>query len=566
MKRLLILLAFLPLFGYGQIKVSEMTSATIINSVDYFLLVQSGASKKAPYSLLSSQDADQISDSLVNYVTRLELTDSLDVIRTSISNYGTDNQIPFMNIGGTNFEYSSDFTWNGLRLDLKSSVGTGNVFIGDSTGRVTTGSFNTFYGLNSGYTNITGSSNVFNGYQAGYLTLSGNTNTFIGRESGYTNSTSSGNTYLGYQSGRQSTGSNNIFLGYQSGYSETGSNKLYIENSTSVTPLIYGEFDNNYVKISDSLEISRSLKFSQNDVESYSQGKLYYDTITDALSFYNDIPDFTHQLGYELTKRVFNNTASTIADGRFVRRTGTHENNARIATIALSGNSTPDSAQVFGITTVEIPADSYGIITIIGDVNNLDLQTLNEDAFYLGHAGLPIDTAPPPPYFSVCGGEVIYADNDSGILAVNIFLPTLTPSPLISMDTSDLSEAVTINTQNIYEYIPIGSVSVLNNNFGFTVAGDSIQVGVTGYYQIVLSSSFQGNPTAETWNYGVFINNDLQHKKTRTTSSSDAGDINVPISRRLIKDDWISFRIRNTTGTGNPTIVDLAYQILFLHE
>ena len=44
-------------------------------------------------------------------------------------------------------------------------------------------------------------------------------------------------------------------LGYQAGYSETGSNKLYIENSNSATPLIYGEFDNDLVKINGALHV-----------------------------------------------------------------------------------------------------------------------------------------------------------------------------------------------------------------------------------------------------------------------------------------------------------------------
>ena len=38
------------------------------------------------------------------------------------------------------------------------------------------------------------------------------------------------------------TGNKNVFLGYSAGYYETGSNKLYIDNSSTSTPLIYGNF------------------------------------------------------------------------------------------------------------------------------------------------------------------------------------------------------------------------------------------------------------------------------------------------------------------------------------
>jgi hypothetical protein len=50
-------------------------------------------------------------------------------------------------------------------------------------------------------------------------------------------------------------GNNNVFLGSGAGYNETGSNKLYISNSNTSTPLIYGEFDNQYLEINGDLTI-----------------------------------------------------------------------------------------------------------------------------------------------------------------------------------------------------------------------------------------------------------------------------------------------------------------------
>jgi len=61
---------------------------------------------------------------------------------------------------------------------------------------------------------------------------------------------------VGYQSGRNATGGSNVFLGFESGYNETGSNKLYIENSNSTTPLIYGEFDNDILRVNGSFEVT----------------------------------------------------------------------------------------------------------------------------------------------------------------------------------------------------------------------------------------------------------------------------------------------------------------------
>jgi hypothetical protein len=51
------------------------------------------------------------------------------------------------------------------------------------------------------------------------------------------------------------TSTSSLFLGYAAGSQETNSNRLYIENSNSTTPLIYGEFDNDLIRINGDLEV-----------------------------------------------------------------------------------------------------------------------------------------------------------------------------------------------------------------------------------------------------------------------------------------------------------------------
>jgi hypothetical protein len=67
-------------------------------------------------------------------------------------------------------------------------------------------------------------------------------NTFIGKEAGYSVTTGWQNTIIGYQAGKNlQSGTGNIFIGYWAGFNETGDRKLYIDNSTTSTPIIYGE-------------------------------------------------------------------------------------------------------------------------------------------------------------------------------------------------------------------------------------------------------------------------------------------------------------------------------------
>ena len=92
------------------------------------------------------------------------------------------------------------------------------------------------------------------GYQS-LTTNSANNNTANGFQSLFSNATGTANTAFGNEALRTNiSGSNNIAIGYQAGYSETGSNKLYIENSNSATPLIYGEFDSDLIRINGKTE------------------------------------------------------------------------------------------------------------------------------------------------------------------------------------------------------------------------------------------------------------------------------------------------------------------------
>lgn len=294
------------------------------------------------------------------------------------------------------------------------------------------------------------------------------------------------------------------------------------------------------------------------------EGNFYYDTLTRGLVLV-DPDNEKWNVSSEICERAFNATGSQINRGDIVRLTGdTLINSYYYPLIELAGNSSEDSTKNLGAAAVDISSGGFGRVSALGRIDGLNINSSTGDQ-YLGNAGARIDTSPPPPAYSVYLGPVLTNDNDSGAFYFNPRDPTFDPSPKFSSDTSDLNETVTISTVNVYEYIPVGNSEIFSNS-GFTVAGDSLQVQVAGDYQTELSMSFQGNPSLETWNYGLFINDNLQYKKTRSTSTNQAGDVNVSVERYFEVGDWISYRIRNTTGAGDPTIVDLAVQILFLNE
>lgn len=138
--------------------------------------------------------------------------------------------------------YSNVFI--GTQASRNNATGLRNVAIGDAA----------LYG--SGHSNHSSTDNVSIGQSSMYFTSTSARNISIGTEAGYNNSSASDNVFIGYQSGHDiTTESGNVFIGYLSGSDATGSNKLYIENSASESPLIYGDFASNYIRINGDLGV-----------------------------------------------------------------------------------------------------------------------------------------------------------------------------------------------------------------------------------------------------------------------------------------------------------------------
>lgn len=108
--------------------------------------------------------------------------------------------------------------------------------------------YNTAIGSHALYSNSSGENNVAMGYQALY-----------------SNSTGNHNVAMGYEAGKNNLGTGSVFIGYQAGQTETAGERLYIDNSSTTTPLIYGEFDNDLLRINGTLNINNAFSFPITD-------------------------------------------------------------------------------------------------------------------------------------------------------------------------------------------------------------------------------------------------------------------------------------------------------------
>lgn len=162
------------------------------------------------------------------------------------------------------------FEFNGPRLEIKnsgSSVFIGekagenddlstnrNVFIGNEAGKATVnGDWNIAIGNSALLNNQSGNRNV----AIGHIALRdgvGAKNVAVGIDAGQQN-TGNNNVFIGFEAGRTNPGSSNVFIGNQAGANFWGSNLLCIDNSSTGTPLIFGDFLSNELIFNGSLDV-----------------------------------------------------------------------------------------------------------------------------------------------------------------------------------------------------------------------------------------------------------------------------------------------------------------------
>jgi hypothetical protein len=111
-----------------------------------------------------------------------------------------------------------------------------NFFIGQESGLLSTGEYNSFIGYRSGKANIGGAYNVFLGYETGLQNIDGSYNVFMGWEAGLKNISSFYNTYIGTHAGFQNPyGLYNTAVGSNSGANvEYGKSNTFLGLNTGL--------------------------------------------------------------------------------------------------------------------------------------------------------------------------------------------------------------------------------------------------------------------------------------------------------------------------------------------
>ncbi len=198
-------------------------------------------------------DVNKISDADGDTKVEVEQTSDEDTIRFTINGdemIRLDGTTMFLDDGRKNIFIGEGVSPAGFPVNE-------NVMIGYQAGAESESVIQTVaIGKESGKNLANAGYNTLIGTRAGINSTNAFFNTFIGTGSGQENTTGDDNVYLGYNTGYNSNGSKNVFIGAQAGLNEAGSNKLYIESSPSSSPLIYGEFDNDLLRINGELDLA----------------------------------------------------------------------------------------------------------------------------------------------------------------------------------------------------------------------------------------------------------------------------------------------------------------------
>ena len=145
--------------------------------------------------IASKYELSQKQNTITNPITGTG-TSGYAAIFTGTSTVGNG----IINTSGTDVTLFS--TFKGANSDgYNLFIGGGGQSSVGEVGATHKGSYNTFNGMQAGYSNTTGSQNTFNGMEAGYSNTTGFSNTFNGKDAGYYNVDGVNNLFSGFYSG-----------------------------------------------------------------------------------------------------------------------------------------------------------------------------------------------------------------------------------------------------------------------------------------------------------------------------------------------------------------------------
>lgn len=302
---------------------------------------------------------------------------------------------------------------------------------------------------------------------------------------------------------------------------------------------------------------------------SYAEGRLFYDEEYGSLGFYNDESAVTMQIGQEEWIKVYNDTASTIADGTPVYATGA---TGESITVEPADATTEAKSRVIGITTHSIEAGTFGYATVRGLVSGIDTSSLTVGStIHLSVAGGLQENAPTYPYFPTDLGFCIVSDASNGYIYVDIQTHTfeqfrITGNQHIDGDLTVDGDVVVNGTQTITNSNNISIAASFNYFNGGDTITDITYTG-TGLNDMLFTGHYSGTSSNKTFYVRISDAGGTPDKfewSLDNFTTIEATDIVITGDDQLLE-DGISVKFNATnghntsdtwSGAASPTNVD----------
>lgn len=231
----------------------------------------------------------------------------------------------------------------------------------------------------------------------------------------------------------------------------------------------------------------------------YQEGRVFYESSSHTLAYYNDNTQMTVNIGQEQIVRVRNQTGSSIPNGTVVYVNGATGNTP---TINLALATSFITADIIGVTTTTIANNGFGYATISGLVNDLDTSAFAEGAAVFISptvAGAYTVTEPVAPNYSVQVGVILRSNPSNGTLLVSVqFISTEASHIVGSITNSQLANsAITINgtSTSLGGSINVGTVTSVTGTAPVVSSGGA----TPAISMAAATSSVNGYLTSTDW-------------------------------------------------------------------
>jgi len=299
----------------------------------------------------------------------------------------------------------------------------------------------------------------------------------------------------------------------------------------------------------------------------HSEGRVFYDTNSHALTVYNDKSDVALQVGEEMWVRVINQTGSQIDDGEVVYVSGAASG---VPSVTLANAATPSTAsKTLGVATGDIANGATGYITTHGSVRGIDLSSFSiGDELWLSSttAGAVVNSPPAAPATTVRIGTVLDDDPTEGSMFVRVDAAVESEHiyGIMSVQSGVTSEATTDATPR---QVTAWNTDGISDGITVDHTDDAVQVGVDGVYEVNCAVSFSTSSGADLYHVEIYWYDDTTTTWTpsgfafdrKTGTGGDVGSTSCNALLALDTNDKVS--IFHSTSTGGTNFLVTSAQM-----